>query len=162
AYSARLAFDGDHLVLTTPLGVHIFDAKGQVESRAAPLGHLARVDRGRIVYFREGAFWSQALRPKRADKRLAKTLKEPSLMSLKGTELAWVESAPDGGQALFALGRTGPRLIYRSPHVISALHIEGAHAFLIEQSQSGTWRIGRASLDHSDLAWRESRRSRPP
>ncbi len=162
AYSARLAFDGDRLVLTTQLGVHILDAQATIESRATSLGHLAQFDRGRIVFYRDGAFWSQALMPKRADKRLAQTKTEPSLMNLKGTELAWVEPEPEGGQALYALGRTAPRLVYRSQGVISALHIEGAHGFFIEQSREGAWRIGRASLDSSDLAWTEPRRSRPP
>ncbi|OQX67815.1 MAG: hypothetical protein B6A08_13205 [Sorangiineae bacterium NIC37A_2] len=162
AYSARLAFDGEKLVLTTPLGVHILDAQGKVESRAAAFGHLARFDRGRIVFHRDGAFWSQALMPKRADKRLAPTKADPSLMSLKGTELAWVEPEAEAGQALFALGRTAPHLVYRSPGTISALHIEGDHAFFVEQSREGAWRIGRASLDKSAVVWTEPRRSRPP
>jgi hypothetical protein len=139
-----LGFAGDNLVLVGESGVHFIEPGTPPKFHACPTGTHRSLLGEDVVYYEEGRFFVQPARGGDRKEFFAEP-SEPSLTASNAEAFLWVTKG-DGKERL-ALRQSGKsRVAYETTGSLLALAVDAEHAYFVEGTADGKWRIGTLAL----------------
>lgn len=160
AYRARIAFDGETLVVATSRGLHMLPPDGPASVTAQDFGDTFALAGSRVVFFRQG----QLLESKRGSTPavLGVVKGAPRAIALDLERIAWVQATSDGGSTIWTARDGHVASVARLGGRVDTVAVMSGWAFFFEHGEAGQWRLGGVSLDGGAPVFREWQQGRTP
>lgn len=161
AYHARLFADEEGIALVTQTGFVFFRSGEEPEEHRLPLGPVAVLQGGSVVFWRSG-WLRQISLAGGSDRPLAALTHAPQYMLAAGHRLAWINLDREKGASLQTLSGGNAQVVYESVDKVCGAVLQDAVVYWILQSRDGSWRIGGVGLDGQHRMLTPAYQGRPP
>jgi hypothetical protein len=160
AYRARIAFDGDTLVVATSRGLHLAPPGVPLTTVAREFGDTFALLGSKVVFFQSGQLLES--RGGAPPTPLGVVAHRPAAIALDALRVAWVAHGARSTSRISTFQAGKARELAQLEGRVDTMALSNDWVFFIEQGRGATWRLGRVALAGGDLTLPEWRSGRAP